>query len=129
MTKTDPFLEQYRQEISNKTFIDWSSVTYSDLRKPLYSAIATELSAILKTRTGSFPHTIDQQAVLWSNNGLRDSNLFVIAVKELERGLMFFIILFYATKECETSCISLFTFTNLCLSSPPNKFHPVNNLH
>ncbi|XP_053406766.1 uncharacterized protein LOC123547722 [Mercenaria mercenaria] len=85
-TRTDPLLKSYRDEISKSLYINWNAVTYSDLRKPLYSAIATELSTILKTGSGSFPLTVDRQADLWSNKGAKDLDVFVNAVKELEKG-------------------------------------------
>ena len=54
--------------IQTELGIDWTRVNYTDLRKPLYSALAAVL--YLETRLGNppaIPATIEQQADTWSH--------------------------------------------------------------
>ncbi|KAL4218649.1 hypothetical protein ACF0H5_021238 [Mactra antiquata] len=85
-TLDDPDLQKYRDAINKNLFIDWSGVTYSDLRRPLFSALATELFAISQSGKNGIPLTVETQSVLWSNNGNKSPNDFVKAVYELENG-------------------------------------------
>lgn len=85
-TRTDPSLQQYREKIQKTLYIDWTTVSYNDLRKPLYSAIATELLAILKTGNGNIPLTFDRQAELWSKDSARNPFDFLNAVVQMEKG-------------------------------------------
>ncbi|XP_060597324.1 uncharacterized protein LOC132751201 isoform X2 [Ruditapes philippinarum] len=82
-TKTDPALDQYRKDIDKALYINWTSVSYTDLRKPLLSAIAAQLSAILKS--GGIPLTLNQQASLWADHGKKDLDVFISAVQDLEK--------------------------------------------
>ncbi|KAK7105718.1 uncharacterized protein [Littorina saxatilis] len=47
--------------------IDWTKVTWVDLRKPLYSGLAAVLYLIQRTNNASVPATIPAQEYLWSH--------------------------------------------------------------
>ncbi|KAK7095220.1 uncharacterized protein [Littorina saxatilis] len=51
--------------ISSSFGIDWPAVTWSDLRKPLYSGLAAALSTLLTLRSQTMPGSITEQADLW----------------------------------------------------------------
>lgn len=61
-------LTSLHQSINTKFSIDWSSVVWNDLRKPLYSALAARL--YLTTITTSIPLStnVQSQATYWSTN-------------------------------------------------------------
>jgi len=83
-TQTNTSLARYTASIRTTFSINWSTVTYSDLRKPLHSAIASELYAILKTLNWGIPYTTREQAALWGDGNA--GNKFTTMTEELERG-------------------------------------------
>jgi len=82
-TKFDPALQMYRDRILDTLFIQWNATTWEDLRKPLYSAIATQLYAVLATGGRGIPVSTEEQAALWSR-GNSTANIFVRTVEILE---------------------------------------------
>jgi len=60
-------LLKYTMDIREKFDIDWSSVEWKDLRKPLYSALGARLYILYKRRVSrdSIPRSIDHQAEFW----------------------------------------------------------------
>lgn len=84
-TKTDQSLQEYWDNMANRILIDWKNVSYNDLRKPLYSAIAYQLSAILKASGGNIPNLLGDQAALWGKNS-RSASEFVRDSELLEVG-------------------------------------------
>jgi len=58
---------KYLEDIQEAFGIDWTSVEWKDLRKPLYSALGARLFVALKSSTDSVsvPRAIDDQARLW----------------------------------------------------------------
>ena len=54
--------------LRNKLGIDWSTVTWSDLRKPLYSAIAAALLLTLEGAPENVPAAVNKQAEYWLNH-------------------------------------------------------------
>ncbi|XP_052788594.1 uncharacterized protein LOC128223355 [Mya arenaria] len=87
-TKTERRLQTLRDQISQNFAIRWDKVAYDDLRKPLYSAIASELSAILKSGSQGIPITTEAQASFWAN-GTQLKEKFINETAELEKGIEF----------------------------------------
>jgi len=58
---------KYLEDIQEAFGIDWTSVEWKDLRKPLYSALGARLFIALKSSTDSVrvPRAIDDQAKFW----------------------------------------------------------------
>lgn len=65
------------RNIQSKLKIDWSKVTWSDLRKPLYSGIAAALSALSAKGNATMAGDISDQAILWSRMYNQPRNIFV----------------------------------------------------
>jgi len=68
--------------------IDWMSVTYSDLEKPFYSALAARL--FLSNNPEEIPHGVQEQAMYWKYSYMRGAGqgsveFFIKKVKELEQ--------------------------------------------
>ena len=78
-------LSTLHQSIETEFSIDWSSVVWNDLRKPLYSALAARL--YLTTVSASIPisSSIDSQATYWvtNYNPSGSTSTFVTRVNEL----------------------------------------------
>jgi len=68
----------------------WNETTYSDLRKPLYSAIAFELSAILKSP--NIPIMVDEQASLWAAGSSESTSEYIKAIEAMEMGRIYVIV-------------------------------------
>nr|KAG5703057.1 hypothetical protein BaRGS_016218 [Batillaria attramentaria] len=65
-TKTEAArLTQQYNDIRDKFGIDWNTVTWTDLRKPLYSALAAAMCLILEGAPSNVPIGIDAQAAYW----------------------------------------------------------------
>jgi len=70
---------KYLMEIQERFDIDWASVEWSDLRKPLYSALGARLFVEFKNcgdgdAGGSIPRTIDDQARFWRTHYRPDAD-------------------------------------------------------
>ena len=89
-TKTSVGLSGYRQRIYDRILIMWNETTYSDLRKPLYSAIAFELSAILKSP--NIPIMVDEQASLWAAGSSESTSEYIKAIEAMEMGRIYVIV-------------------------------------
>ncbi|KAK3599233.1 hypothetical protein CHS0354_012842 [Potamilus streckersoni] len=80
---------QAKYDIIRNVFgIDWSRVTWYDLRKPLYSGLAAALYTIDTSRTGGMDWRIEQQATFWEkyyHTGGRATN-FTIKADVLDEG-------------------------------------------
>jgi len=55
------------RDIREQFGIDWSSVEWKDLRKPLYSALGAQLYITYRSRmaSDSIPWSLDEQAAFW----------------------------------------------------------------
>ena len=62
--KSHPDLVAKHEEIKRRFGIDWSEVQWSDLRKPVYSALAARL--VLYNITDAIPVELDGQAKYWN---------------------------------------------------------------
>ena len=60
-------LIKYMMDIKKNFGIDWPSVEWKDLRKPLYSAIGARLHLLYESRmkNGNIPLSVDDQAKFW----------------------------------------------------------------
>jgi len=60
-------LIKYFADIQKNFGVDWTSVQWQDLRKPLYSALAAYLYVCYKSRMSdeAIPQTIEDQARFW----------------------------------------------------------------
>ena len=80
-------------DISATFSIEWSSVQWSDLRRPLYSALAARLYMYTVPHPIPISSEIESQAVYWGThyNSLGNTSDFVALVNELEaqRGLLY----------------------------------------
>ena len=65
-TSSHPGLVRKFKKIKSSFGIDWAQTSWSDLRKPLYSAIAARL--FLSNKPGAIPSDLDGQARYWKNN-------------------------------------------------------------
>ncbi|XP_064616969.1 uncharacterized protein LOC135480968 [Liolophura sinensis] len=65
-TQTSSYASIYYSKIlSSNLHIDWPSVTWADLRKPLYSAIAARLYIEVINQRQPIPREISMQAQIW----------------------------------------------------------------
>ncbi|XP_062600299.1 uncharacterized protein LOC134261927 [Saccostrea cucullata] len=67
LTQTTYYLRKHRIGIQGNFSINWPSVTWSDLRKPLYSGIAAALYVqyVLERYRTTIPSTVNAQALFW----------------------------------------------------------------
>ena len=72
LTKNNRNLYDYYQAIKNNLNIVWSNVTWTDLRKPIYSGLAASL-LVLSNNIRNIPESIEGQALIWSV--LRQGNI------------------------------------------------------
>ena len=81
------------QNINSSFSIQWSSVQWSDLRRPLYSALAARLYTYTVSEPIPISSEIESQAVYWRTyyNSLGNTSEFVALVNQLEaqRGLLY----------------------------------------
>jgi hypothetical protein len=81
---------QYIKDIQAAFSIDWPSVSWSDLTKPLYSALGARLYIQYQSRSeaNGIPRNVADQAKFWKKyyrpNG--DTNDYVTAAERLEKG-------------------------------------------
>lgn len=85
ITQTSKVLGNQRRGIQGNFSIDWSSVTWSDLRKPLYSGIAAALylQYIERMHATTIPTSINAQAKFWVDRFNGQLNDF-LAVQNLQ---------------------------------------------
>lgn len=87
MTQTSKVLGNQRRGIQGNFSIDWSSVTWSDLRKPLYSGIAAALylQYVERMYATTIPTSINAQAKFWVDkfNGQLNDFLSVRNLQEV----------------------------------------------
>ncbi|KAL4221525.1 hypothetical protein ACF0H5_019782 [Mactra antiquata] len=67
-TKNEPQLNTEYQIIQDKFGIDWSTVTWSDLRKPLYSGIAAALYTKKELMGSPISWKTEEQGTFWGQN-------------------------------------------------------------
>ena len=86
---SNPLLVRKREQIMVIFSINWEAVQWSELNKPLYSALAAQL--VLFNAQDSIPSDSDEiaQAQFWKDNYNADGIVqdFIIASKYLEGGL------------------------------------------
>jgi receptor-type tyrosine-protein phosphatase Q len=84
-TATFPALITLHQQIQTNFFIEWSSVQWSDLRRPLYSALAARLYFYTVSDAIPLSSSIQSQATYWVThyNTLGSASDFVTRVNEL----------------------------------------------
>ena len=86
-TNSHPGLVYKFAKIKEKFGIEWSSVKWTDLEKPLYSGLAARL--FLSNITETIPSELEEQACYWkehynTENGKGTPQRFIDDVKELE---------------------------------------------
>ncbi|XP_045188626.2 uncharacterized protein LOC123546436 [Mercenaria mercenaria] len=64
LTKDNPALYDDYQAIKKNLNIDWSNVTWQDLRKPIYSGLAASL-LLLSKNIRTIPESTELQATIW----------------------------------------------------------------
>ena len=81
-------LSGFHHEIQASFSIDWSSVTWVDLRKPLYSGIAARLYLQLKAGSVVIERSIEKQAEFWVDyyRPGEDKQTFIDLANRLEDG-------------------------------------------
>lgn len=91
--------------------IDWSRVTWQDLRKPLFSGIAAAMYATIQSGAGGVPNGIEYQAVFWKNTTrpLQEVNVFYKGAQKLETGKI--------QNYWICCCCYCYRFINLCVST------------
>ncbi|RUS87547.1 hypothetical protein EGW08_004723, partial [Elysia chlorotica] len=67
LSKTSGDISKYWGPIKSAFGIDWATVQWSDLRRPLYSGIAAMLT-LLRVSGGNVPRALERQAAFWQNN-------------------------------------------------------------
>lgn len=87
---------QYIKDIQVAFGIDWPSVTWDDLTKPLYSALGARLYVQYQSRSDAsgIPRNVTDQAKFWKKyyrpNG--DVNDYITAAERLEKGIIVYCI-------------------------------------
>ncbi|XP_062602682.1 uncharacterized protein LOC134264402 [Saccostrea cucullata] len=76
------------KQMLKKLGIDWSSVTWADLRKPLFSGLAAAMYATIQAGAGGIPVGIEYQSVFWKNTTrpTKEVNVFYKAAQNLKTG-------------------------------------------
>ena len=64
--KSHPNLKNVYKKLYEKSKIDWNKVQYSDMTKPLYSALAARI--LLLNKPGSIPSDEEGQAQYWKTH-------------------------------------------------------------
>jgi len=64
--RSHPSLRTTMEKIKKQKGIDWNSVTWEDLWKPLYSGLSARL--LLSTKAGKIPDTLEGQAEYWKKH-------------------------------------------------------------
>ena len=62
---TSRYIQSACNNVSSSLGIYWPAVTWSDLRKPLYSGVAAALYTLLTLSSQSMPGNVTAQANLW----------------------------------------------------------------
>jgi len=75
-TLTGFVLLTYIKDIQTNFGIDWPSVEWKDLRKPLYSALGARLYVLYNSRNDSddIPQSIENQAAFWRTHYRPDAD-------------------------------------------------------
>ena len=81
----DPFLARNREQIKLTFGINWKSVQWSELSKPLYSALAAQL-VIFTAQLESIPSDIDVMSQVWRENRTSSGD-FITKDKRWKSGL------------------------------------------
>jgi hypothetical protein len=84
-------LKQYFIGIKQTFDIDWTVVSWSDLKKPLYSALGARLYIQLRLQSSLvIPRAVNEQAVFWMTyyNSAGRTVDFIGAVTNLNQGLL-----------------------------------------
>ena len=88
ITQTSNLLATQRIGVNGNFSIPWTQVTWSDLRKPLYSGIAAALylQYVVDYYRTAIPNSINEQGQFWVDrfNGKMDDFLAVMNLKEGE---------------------------------------------
>ncbi|XP_076454778.1 uncharacterized protein LOC143289620 [Babylonia areolata] len=74
---SQPALVKACKNISSSLQIHWPSVTWSDLRKPLYSGIAAALYTLVTLGTSDMPGYISSQAPIWAQMYNRSASVYI----------------------------------------------------
>ena len=94
----DPILATMHQSIWSNFSIDWSTVVWNDLRKPLYSALAARLYFYTVSESIPISSNVQAQATYWVTyyNTAGSTSTFVTLVNELLAldGMGFFFVLY-----------------------------------
>lgn len=83
-------LSELYTRIRSKLGIDWSAVTWADMRKPLYSALAAAMLLTLEGAPANVPTTVDMQATYWLTHYRKGQTTqtvqnFTVPVKTLQQ--------------------------------------------
>lgn len=126
LTQSSALVQQYLVPIRNAFNIDWTTVTWSDLRKPLYSGLAAMLTLVRasanvphpsagNTRaTGNmFPRTSELQAMFYQNNLKSGLNGSAYAFTQAIKGL---------TLSCGTDKVDIAFLVDSSVSLSPDDF-------
>lgn len=83
-------LQSYIQDIKAKFQIDWMTTSWSDLRKPLHSALAARLYILQSSGGIDIPRSVSDQADFWKSyyRPGGDTDDFVVALEQLEQGIV-----------------------------------------
>lgn len=86
--QTAKVLDNAKEMIKQKLVIDFTKVTWQDLRKPLYSGLAAALYSLLKAGSNGIPRGIEYQASFWINSARpgENANVFYTKANKLETG-------------------------------------------
>ena len=84
-------LSQEIDEIKQNFSIAWQTVTWQDLTKPLYSALAARLYLQFKNPNTVIPRSIDLQATFWKTNYRVSGNIsyFITSAQLSPQGRLF----------------------------------------
>jgi len=119
-TKTSALAQKYYGAILQASGIDWNQVSWSDLRKPLYSGIAEMLNLIrqMQLTGGDFPRTKETQAQFYEENMRGGASGEAYAFLQKTNGLSF---------ACGTDKIDLAFLVDSSSSLSPDDFTRAKN--
>ncbi|XP_025113984.1 uncharacterized protein LOC112576009 [Pomacea canaliculata] len=73
-TQNDPRLSRFYEDITQRFGIDWNRLTWDQLRKPIYSGLATALYIAQKFNGQAIPVSKEEQAA-WYQSNIHPQNL------------------------------------------------------
>ncbi|KAL3871108.1 hypothetical protein ACJMK2_039127 [Sinanodonta woodiana] len=85
-TKSSHSLTQFRTQIEQRLGIKWSNITWTELKQPLFSGLASGLLTVHYAGNQGVPNSVEDQGSFLAHHSNKDANEFIKAVHNLETG-------------------------------------------